>query len=240
MKSMEALRALGLGSEAPAAAKQRVYGTILASLEMATGSTSGPHGTAPSSLGPMAAPVVVSGKLLAIATAIWLAGGVTGALLYSALRPVPQPPTRVVYVERPPAIDARPAPTGLGSAASAGLSSQIAKALPSAPQPRPGASSGASARASGGGSELARERALLDLARSAASRSEPATALAFADRHRASFPYGRLSEEREALAIRALLALGQRDQARVRAVAFRTTFPGSFLLPMLDSAFANP
>jgi hypothetical protein len=49
---------------------------------------------------------------------------------------------------------------------------------------------------------------LLDQVPANAARGEPALVLAEVDRHRRQFPRGRLAEERAALAIRALLALG--------------------------------
>lgn len=58
--------------------------------------------------------------------------------------------------------------------------------------------------------------------------------------HRQQFPHGRLTEEREALAIRALLALGRTEGARQRAAAFRVNYPNSFLIPALDSALSAP
>jgi hypothetical protein len=90
------------------------------------------------------------------------------------------------------------------------------------------------------GSQLAQERALLDLARSNAARGEPALALEQVARHREQFPQGRLAEEREALGIRALLSLGRKQEAQERAQAFRTSYPNSFLLPVVDSALSAP
>jgi hypothetical protein len=98
-----------------------------------------------------------------------------------------------------------------------------------------GGSVQAAARA---GSDLARERALLDVARASAARGEPADVLAQVARHRQQFPQGKLSEEREALAIRALLSLGRQQEARARANAFRAAYPNSFLAPVLEAAAA--
>ena len=48
-----------------------------------------------------------------------------------------------------------------------------------------------------------------------------------------------MAEEREALAIRALLALGRGDEARERAAGFRAAYPHSFLTPVIDSALSH-
>lgn len=52
-------------------------------------------------------------------------------------------------------------------------------------------------------------------------------ALALLARARADFPHGALAEEREALSVRALMAAGDRDAARVRGEAFLRRFPRS-------------
>jgi hypothetical protein len=55
----------------------------------------------------------------------------------------------------------------------------------------------------------------------------PARAYALTDEHRRHYPRGLLSEERELLAIEALLALGRRPEAEGRAAQFSRRFPGS-------------
>lgn len=234
MKPLDALRALGTGGEAPAPAKERVYDALLASLEGATA----PMARGPAAnFGSSATPPTLNAKLWALGTAIWVVGGITGAFLYGALRP---PAARLVYVERPQAVNLPPMPSFTAQpSAPPQPSVQPPHLLPPATPSRALGSNDASARLPSA-SQLAQERALLDLARRAASRGEPAAALTLAEQHGASFPRGQLSEEREALAIRALLALGQRDRARARADAFRSRFPSSFLGSMLESAFANP
>ncbi len=237
MKPLEALRALGPGRDAPAEAKQRVYGALLASLEVAAAATAGAAAVSKASaaLSQSAAPAlagIASSKALLIGAGIWLIGGATGAALYGAFQ---HEHVRVVYVDRPVALSPAPtaAPTLTPETAprverSAASSAHGVTAAPNSSPVR------------GEGSQLARERALLDLARAAAARGEPALALAQAERHRQQFPQGRLAEEREAMAIRALLALGRRADARARADAFRASYPNSFLTPVIDSALSAP
>jgi hypothetical protein len=65
-------------------------------------------------------------------------------------------------------------------------------------------------------------------------------ALAFVQRHEQAYPHGLLEQERELLAIAALLALHDGDRAQRRAQAFRHTFPHSVHLRRLDRMLAQP
>jgi outer membrane protein assembly factor BamD (BamD/ComL family) len=67
---------------------------------------------------------------------------------------------------------------------------------------------------------VARARALLRAGDAAGARSELARA-------ETSFPNGVLAEEREALALAALVKLGDREGARARAAAFLQRYPES-------------
>jgi hypothetical protein len=241
MTALETLRALGTGNDAPSESKERVYGALLASIEAAAlaGATAGAAALPkpPPSLPPAPLVAGITGsKTLAVAASIWLLGGVTGAALYGALRPAQ---VRVVYVDRPaPAVSVAPLAKEPEPTVSAGI------APPSAASNRPlvgrAALRSASSSVNLPDSQLAQERALLDLARSNAARGEPALALAQVERHREQFPQGRLAEEREALGIRALLSLGRKQEAQDRAQAFRALYPNSFLLPVIDSALSAP
>jgi hypothetical protein len=241
VKPLEALRALGTGSEPPVETKQRVYASLLASLEGAAAAaalaTAMPK--APATLPPTAMPAlagIASSKALLIAAGIWLIGGATGAALYGAFQ---REQVRVVYVDRP--VVAFPTPalpaTGTLPVAPASIPPSPPKAMNAA---RNDGSAPASSSAGSGLSELARERELLDRARAHAAQGEPALVLEEVEQHRRQFPHGRLAEEREALAIRALLALGRVDEAHARAAAFRARYPNSFLTPVIDSALSAP
>lgn len=86
---------------------------------------------------------------------------------------------------------------------------------------------------------LASERALLDRAREQLVVGQPARALEMVESHRARFASGSLAEEREALAIIALIKQGARDQAAERAAQFKTTYPNSFLRKTIEAAMAE-
>ena len=80
----------------------------------------------------------------------------------------------------------------------------------------------------------ARERALLEDARQALARHAPGRALARLRDHGTEFPDGTLAEEREALAVQALVASGDRRAARARATNFRDHYSDSIFLDLVD------
>lgn len=69
----------------------------------------------------------------------------------------------------------------------------------------------------------------LELLRAArlALKSSPAEALRLAEQHRSVYPSGKLTQERELIAISALVALGRRTSALSRAGGFERAFPTS-------------
>jgi len=81
--------------------------------------------------------------------------------------------------------------------------------------------------------QYATELALLEPARSSIAHGNYGAALAAIDQHRREFPNGQLSEEREALRVRALWGLGQKPAALAAAKVFRRRFPRSGLLSWL-------
>jgi len=100
--------------------------------------------------------------------------------------------------------------------------------LPDAPKAAPAASTTPAHAASTealSSRGLAAERALLDIARSALARGEAGEALAATSRHAREYPDGALVEEREAIAVKALVALGRKEEARTRVQALEQRFP---------------
>jgi len=87
-------------------------------------------------------------------------------------------------------------------------------------------------------STLAAERRLLDEARQALAHGEPGAGLAPLARHATRYPKGVLTEEREALAVRLLAALGQNEAATNRAENFHRRFPNSLFTPAVNNAIA--
>lgn len=164
------------------------------------------------------------------AVALFLAGGVTGAALLSALSG--SKPARVVYVDRPVPVAGAPSP-------------------PSAPMPiegtpwsiaRPAEDVAKAPRVAkpveSHASRLAAERHLLDAARAAIVQGEPDRAVAQLERHRAQFPDGLLVEERDAMMVEALAKASRTAEARALAESFRSKYPGSLFAATVDSAVA--
>lgn len=61
----------------------------------------------------------------------------------------------------------------------------------------------------------------------AALRTDPARALVLTEEHRRRFPRGLLAEERDAIRISALAALGRTEEARREAESFSKDHPDS-------------
>jgi hypothetical protein len=208
---------------APDEAKARVFERLAGTLGGRPGGDKGGSGdgrAAPS--GGALAGVRAIARPLSLAVSFGL-GSVAGILAWRATHAPPAP--RIVYVDRQPApasaspsVDA-PAPAPIPSA-------QSTVAAPSLSSGSPGTS-------------LAAERALLDVARSAFGREDGDAALAALARHEKLYPGGQLAEEREALAVRALVLVERGDQARARAARFRKRYPSSVMLPAVEAALGT-
>jgi len=83
---------------------------------------------------------------------------------------------------------------------------------------------------------LGEQQALLDDARKALARGENRAVLDTLSAHSTRYPSSDLTEEREALAIKALVAAGQYAAARERGARFRRQFPDSLLMPSVTKA----
>lgn len=84
------------------------------------------------------------------------------------------------------------------------------------------------------------EASLLARAHDELLRGAPADALGTATEHARAYPRGMLSQEREVIAIEALVALGRRDEARRRAAAFHRSYPGSSHADRVDRLAGDP
>jgi hypothetical protein len=174
-------------------------------------------------------------KYITVAALAFLAGGLSGAAIYHGLaRPEPsrQEPaaadaTPVAHVAPPPQIAPVPSP--------------IAVPITPTPPPQPSTAPAAQPTASTKGavvtaSDLARERAIIEVARTAVSRGRISAALDAIERHAREFPKGQLAEEREGLRVIALARGGRSEEAEQRASAFRKRYPKSVLLPATEAA----
>lgn len=80
------------------------------------------------------------------------------------------------------------------------------------------------------------DASLLEQARIALARGRPAAALQALERHAAEDPADRWREEREVLAIQALVSLGRGEEARRRATQFVRRYPESLFRPVVERA----
>jgi hypothetical protein len=180
------------------------------------------------------------GKLAAAAIGLWLSGAATGVVAYRAWHAdATSAPSRAHVVQV--SVAASAVPSAAPQAVASGEPAPVVLTEREAPRVVSSAlRSAASASAAPALTGLARERELLDRARDALAHGDGAAALAEATSHERAFPQGALREERLALQVRALFALGERGEARARARAFAAEFPNSFLTPALESALAEP
>jgi hypothetical protein len=86
---------------------------------------------------------------------------------------------------------------------------------------------------------LARERSFLEVARTALSRGDSQAALNSLEKHRAQFQDGKLSEERDALLVLALVGVGRSSDAERAAKFFERAYPRSLLLSTVKAALAQ-
>lgn len=205
---------------APAEAKARAFARLAALSATPPKATSSKVGAA----------TELGRRAIALATTTFVAGAIVGGLVVSARQP-----TRVVYVDRPasmievPPSPATPSMVGDSTAPSAPATPAISpSSIPSTTHAVP------SVVPSSRTDYLAAERALLDHARRALASDGGVEALGLLDRHAKRFPRGKLAEEREALAIEALVHAGRLDEARARAADFRRKSPQSLYLEAID------
>ncbi len=152
----------------------------------------------------------------AAAAVVCLLSVAVGASAYQIRAHLATPPSH------PPAASPVPAPPP------SVRSAPIAEVEPPAPAQMPGPP--ALSRADAARAELR----LLRQARAAVAREDYAAALPPIAEHARRFKDGRLTEEREALRVKALAGLGRSDDARRAAAAFRARFPRSVLLSAVN------
>jgi hypothetical protein len=182
-----------------------------------------------------AASAVAGSGAVKLVAAFIAGGALGGGSVYAIMdaRPPPALPAPSVTVVARPAETASPtASAPLAPNLSARASAE--PALPSAHRPPP-----PTTQPKTGDAQLAQERALMERARSALARGDSSEALRATGQHAKSFPRGRLSEEREALAIQALAAAGRRSEAEQRAASFERYYPNSVLGPAVKRALGR-
>lgn len=243
-------RVPGMSSEA----KRRVLGRMGAGFLAGSVATVVATSTAKASATAGAVTVGFFARKGSIALAAFFLGGLGGALgigvalkvggapapSHSALTPTTVPIVASI-VARP--IDAKTTPlvTPTPSVPEIGTAPPVTTSVaPMAPAPLVAPATANAATASVASTshdaDLASERMLIEMARSALAHGAPDQALAAVAKHQSKFPAGQLSEERESLAVHALVAAGRMDEARARAERFRQRYPKSLFLAGIDAA----
>ncbi len=167
---------------------------------------------APSVAAMAVAALVVTGLGAAVLQATWRPAAPVEAAGSRELSPQPTPPARPLR--------ARPSP--------------VAVPAPEAKEDEEPAKPVASPRSSSTDAGPSGELRLLQAARQAILAGNYGTALASLDAHARRYPSGRLTEEREALRVKALRGLGRSDDAQRAASDFRRQFPRSVLSPQMQ------
>jgi hypothetical protein len=163
-------------------------------------------------------------RRIALAASVMVAVGAVGAFAAFGGRTA-QPPERVAPRRPPPTpamqddVIADPPSPG-----------PLPRAVERAPVARPARLS----RTAAGGDPVTAELELLQRAHASYTRHDFSGALILVAEHARRFPKGHLTEEREALRVRSLVALGRREEAHRAAAAFGARFPRSILLPRVE------
>ena len=250
---IDLVRALELSrSELPAPEEMaRIAAGLQPMLSSSSDDASEPRARrAPASMRPVAAGATFAFKLLLAAA---VAAGGLGTVLWrlrtaawhetaSLVGPTPSVAAPASKQTSPTSLDlASGAPTEPATAptspieahrAQAAAGDRAVTAQSAAPAARPSGSEPVGGAAFPDATSAA-EAALLGRAERALA-SDPTRALRLTEEHLSRFPRGVLTQEREFVAIQALLGLGRRSDAAARAAQFHAHFPGSAHLRRLD------
>jgi hypothetical protein len=217
------------------AALERLGLRLEHSVAWATGSLADP-GARPSGAAQLGSSVPARLHKLKL-LAMFVAGGLMGAGADRLSLSVGHPAPSVEAPAAPPAKLSSPEPDSTDEPKAAAPAAKAAAPPTLTPKRRPAAVEAAPTKPEPSKAErdalLARERSLLELARTALGRGKIDEANRALAEHERDFPTGSLIEEREMLAIRALWLEHRVNEARTRAAKFRERYPNSLLLPAI-------
>lgn len=225
--------------ELPVATKTKLFADVAARVVFpGGGGGEGPEApSAPAAPSPAASAAastglaVTTGKAVVALATTFAIGMATGVAVDRNLATTPVAPQASIVVvapatTRPPSTEASGVPVTALPPATPPSAPRVSVASTAQPEVAPAVSA----------KGLAAERALLDVARGALARGEAQEALGATARHASEYPNGSLVEEREAIAIKALVALGRRDEARARAAEMERRFPNGLMLRAVKAA----
>lgn len=210
--------------DAPAGARARVLARVDATVGWA--------GSAPAAAG-LATALLARPVVLTLATLV-LGVVVAGIGFLYRVDPAPNPGVRpAVPMTRPSAPRPSSAMVSHEVRPPDATPSPAAPTTERRPEPRP------AKRASSSRDELEAERIMLQQARAQLAAGDGHAALSVIEQHARGFPAGALVEEREALAVRALLLTGNHEAARARGAQFHRRYPQSIYLPAVEQALES-
>jgi hypothetical protein len=227
-----ALREVSADANAYGAARERVSERLARAAVLGEAPAGAPEPQPPPFVPGRAAGLAGKGVAIAWLVPAFAAGVLAGVAAdrahtrLSAEQVIPTPPPTIV----------REHPLAAAPSEARATTAQTGSAAPAAEVSTEGRPTAIHASPGDWGAGLAAEQHLLDTARTALAKGEPAAALAPLELHAQRFPKGKLSEEREALSVRVLALLGRDDEARARADGFHRRFPGSLFTPAVDNA----
>ncbi|XXT16393.1 sigma-70 family RNA polymerase sigma factor [Sorangium sp. So ce429] len=170
---------------------------------------------------------VARAKLVAAGAALFVAGAGAGAGAVYAASPRAAPPE--IALARGDTLAT--APVGSGTTAELAVVPAAPSWVVAAPAP-PAAATSVKATVP----PLDTDLTLLQRAIAALGAGKATEALDALERHARSYPRSSRAQQREALAIQALVQTGRRAEAAARAARFREAFPGSAYLPVIEDA----
>ena len=227
----------GRRPDVPGDVPDRVFEHLTTSIAMGAGLAGGGSGDGPAGVSSPTATdsgtmfSALSTRTVPFLVGAALVGGGIGAVVHARIAPRPTAPTITASAATPVSEPVAAAPSW-----SAPAPPLAPPAFSAAPTPPLVSLRRESPETAGKDVTLGMERDLIERARMAIARGEGGAALEALDRHAKDFPRGRLVEEREALAVQALVHSGPAGAARARAIQFRTRFPTSVFLPAVIAA----
>ena len=178
--------------------------------------------------------------ILLVAAAVAVAGLAAAGANFYRLNPAPGPSLVAVMPPAAMPVDARPslgvAVRPLNETANEPASQTVTETEPHDARRAPVTTTAPEPARPPSASTFALELSLLEPARRSIAHSDFAGALAAIARHQREYPRGQLTEEREALRVRAIWGLGDKAAAESAAASFRKRYPHSGLLSWMKPA----
>ena len=176
-------------------------------------------------------------RVVKVALAALVVSGLCSAAFYAGYRARGGAEATTTSAISTPAVQPRSTNLSATSTAPAAAPDSSPSATPSEPAPNPSMAKAQHPKVVTPATEreiYAMELRVLQPAQRALARQDYRSALASVAEHQRRFPAGKLTEEREALRVKALLGLGRDAEAKRAGTAFQKRFPDSALGGRMD------